>query len=247
MTVNPPRVPRAAQVASNASKGPRVLPGVYTLRLTSGSQVAETKLEVGLDRRASITLADRKAQFDAVMRAHALFGEMSDLVERIEAAEHGAEARLAALAKGDTLAGRLGRLVARLSDARRKIVATKEGGAITGEERIREHLDTVYGALIGWEGRPARYQLDRVEALRRELNDVRQEFETVLKRDVPAIDRELAKRKLGAIARAVAPVQALAGWAPEQGGELSARLLRCLRRGGAECQLESAAARQERD
>ena len=60
---------------------------------------------------------------------------------------------------------------------KREVVATKEGGAITGEERIREHLDTVYGALNSWEGKPAAYQVERVDSLRRELADVEKEFE----------------------------------------------------------------------
>ena len=51
------------------------------------------------------------------------------------------------------------------------IVATKEGGAITGEERIREHLDHLYGALAFWEGRPAKYQIDRIEVLDKELGE----------------------------------------------------------------------------
>jgi hypothetical protein len=58
-------------------------------------------------------------------------------------------------------------------------VATKEGGAITGEERIREHLDDVYGGLMRWEGKPAAYQLARVEVLRRELAEVTKEFDTL--------------------------------------------------------------------
>ena len=58
-------------------------------------------------------------------------------------------------------------------------MATKEGGAITGEERIREHLDTVYGALMSWEGKPASYQVERIEVLRRELADVGKQFDAL--------------------------------------------------------------------
>ena len=86
MQVKPPRVPRAAQVAFNASQGPRVPPGTYTVRLTKGGQTIETKLEIGVDRRAPYGPAERKEQFDAVMRAHALFNDMSVLVDRIDAA-----------------------------------------------------------------------------------------------------------------------------------------------------------------
>ena len=166
MQVKPPRVPRAASLAFSASRGPRVPPGTYTARLTKGVKVIETKIEVGLDRRAPYTAADRKAQFDAVMRAHALFERMSALVDRIDAARK--EAGGGASAKAE-----------RLDALKRRIVATKEGGAITGEERIREHLDTVYGALNGWEGKPAAYQVERVDTLSRELDEVAKELDTI--------------------------------------------------------------------
>ena len=103
------------------------------MRLTKGAEVIETKLEIGLDRRAPYAVAERQEQFDAVMRAHALFGEMSGVVDRIDAARGKAPSGTPLGAKLDAL--------------KKQIVATKEGGAITGEERMREHLDTLYGAI----------------------------------------------------------------------------------------------------
>jgi len=163
MQVKPPRVPRAAQLSQFGTQGPRVPPGVYTLRLHKGGETIETKLEVGLDRRAPYSAADRKAQFDAAMRVHALFGRMSALVDRIQAAA----------AKNKALAPKL-------EEIRKKIVATKEGGAITGEERLREHTDNLYGALLIWEGRPAANQLERIDVLARELGDVEKEADALL-------------------------------------------------------------------
>ena len=55
--------------------------GTYTIKLTRGDQVTETKMTIGLDRRAPYKAADRKAQFGAVMRAHALFNDMSALTD----------------------------------------------------------------------------------------------------------------------------------------------------------------------
>ena len=54
---------------------------------------------------------------------------------------------------------------------RKQIVATTEGGAITGEERLREHTDQLYGAILSYEGKPADYQIARIDSLRRELAD----------------------------------------------------------------------------
>ena len=190
MQVKPPRVPRAAQIAFYATQGPRVPPGTYTVRLTKGGQAIDTPLEIGVDKRAPYGAAERKEQFDAVMRAHALFGEMSELTDRIDAARTAAADRAKALPEADALGKRVRGAVDRLDEIKRKIVATKEGGAITGEERIREHLDIVYGALNGFEGKPARYQVERIEVLRRELADVAKEFDTLAAGELRALSEE---------------------------------------------------------
>ena len=192
MRLPPPRVPRAAQVAFSSTLGPRVLPGTYTARLTKGKQVVEMPLEIGLDRRAPYDVAARHAQLEAVLRVRDLFGRMSADVDRLELARASAQARAGALGVDSELAKRLGAFAARLDDQRKKIVATKEGGAITGEERLREHADSLYGALNGWEGRPGSYQLERIAVLERELGDVERDAQAALG-EVPALNQELEK------------------------------------------------------
>ena len=199
MRVKPPRVPRAAQLAFNAAQGPRVPPGIYTARLTRGAQTIETKVEIGVDRRAPYGAAERREQFEAAMAAHALFNQMSALVDRIEAARGAALQRARALPASDALRGRLQSAADRIEEVKKKIVATKEGGAITGEERLREHLDTVYGAILGWEGRPPRYQVERVDVLKRELEDVAKEFDALAADTLRPINDELKGRRLDPI------------------------------------------------
>jgi hypothetical protein len=196
MRMPAPRVPRAAQLATNAVQGPRVPPGTYTVRLTKGAQVLETKLTVAIDRRAPYGVAERRANFDAGMRMHALFGDMSGLVDRIDGARAAIEARTQALPQADTLGARLRGLSGRLEEVKKKIVATKEGGAITGEERIREHADLLYGAFVQWEGSPAKYQLDRIDVLGRELSEVRAELDQLATTEVRAVDEQLRHRNL---------------------------------------------------
>jgi photosystem II stability/assembly factor-like uncharacterized protein len=198
MRMKPARVPRAAQVAFNATQGPRVLPGTYTVRLTKGPDVVETKLVVGLDRRAPFSKADRKQQFDAATRIQAMFEEMTVLTERIDAARSACEARAKALGE-DPLAAKLRAASTKLEETKKKIVATKEGGAVTGEERIREHLDLLYGAVTVWEGRPARYQLERIDALRRELSDVQATYDAIVANDLSPLDAALVEKKLNPI------------------------------------------------
>src|SRR6202043_3314470 len=176
MREKPPRVPPAAQIAFAGTRGPRLVPGVYTVRLTKAGKVSETKLTVGLDRRAKFTEADRKLQFDAAMKVVALFGEESALMDRIlflrgELAKSGAT-----LPEGDALRKNVSDFDGKVDAVRKKIVATTEGGAITGEERLREHTDKLYGAITSWEGPPSQYQLENTLALRAELVDIDAEF-----------------------------------------------------------------------
>ncbi len=195
MRAKPPRVPPAAQLAFAGTQGPRMPPGEYRIRMTKGDKVYETPLVIGVDRRATYSAADRQAQYDAAMKAHALFGRMSGLVDRVVAVREQATARAAKLPEKDALRAALKGAADGADAIRRKIVASKEGGAITGEERLREHLDQAYGSLTGYDGRPTGYQVERVAVLERELADVEKEFETFLAKDLAAVNKKLGAAK----------------------------------------------------
>jgi hypothetical protein len=79
---------------------------------------------------------------------------------------------------------------------RKKIVATKEGGAITGEERLREYLGDLYGDVSRWEGRPTDEQVARAEVMKRQLDDVVAEFNKLTQEQLPEINAQLEARKL---------------------------------------------------
>src|SRR6266498_161432 len=191
MRAKPPRVPPAAQIAFAGTRGPRLVPGVYTVRLTKGGKVSETKLTVGLDRRAKFSESDRKAQFDAAMKVHALFGDESALLERIVALRKALAQSTAALPEGDPIRKNVSDFDGKVDGVRKKIVATTEGGAITGEERLREHTDQLYGAILSYEGKPGGYQIAYIDTLKRELADATKEFDQLLAQDLPALNESL--------------------------------------------------------
>ena len=193
MQVAPPRVPTAAQASFAGTQGPRVLPGNYTLRMTKGGKVYERTIAVGLDRRATYTAEDRALQFAATMKAHALFGRMSDLVDRLNGYRLAAQQRMQAAGIAKPTREALEHFVDAVEGLRKQVVATKEGGAITGEERLREHLDSAYGALVGYEGRPGEYQIERVRVLERELREVEEGTKTLAAKDLVTLNRVLEK------------------------------------------------------
>jgi len=191
MRAKPPRVPPAAQIAFAGARGPRLVPGVYTVRLTKAGKVSETKLTVGLDRRAKFSEADRKAQFDAAMKVRALFGDESALMDRILDLRKALAQGSAAVPEGDPLRKNISDFDGKVDAVRKKIVATTEGGAITGEERLREHTDQLYGSLLSYEGKPGEYLIAYIDTLKRELADVTKDFEQLIAQDLPALNESL--------------------------------------------------------
>ncbi|MDQ6861889.1 MAG: sialidase, partial [Verrucomicrobiota bacterium] len=191
MREKPPRVPPAAQVAFAGSRGPRVVPGTYTIRLTKGGQTVETKLNIGLDRRAKFTVADRKAQYDAAMRVHALFNGETALMDKIMPLRMAVAKQMKGLPEGDDLRATLAEFDKKVDAVRKQIVATTEGGAITGEERLREHTDQLYGAILSYEGKPGDYQLAYIDALKKELDDTTRDFEQLTNTELPKVNDAL--------------------------------------------------------
>ena len=192
MHLKAPHVPPAVQLAQAGTQGPRIPPGTYTVRMEKEGRTFTTPLAVGLDRRVTWTLADRQAQYEAAMKVYTLFNDESALFARIAGLREQVAAAQKGHAPGDPLQRRLADFDGQLDALRKRIVATTEGGAITGEERLREHTDQLYGAITSWDGPPSRYQLDNIEALRGELGDISGKFEQLTTKQLPSINKALS-------------------------------------------------------
>jgi photosystem II stability/assembly factor-like uncharacterized protein len=196
MRLKPPTVPPAASAAFGAATGPRVLPGTYTVKMTKGDSVYTSKLKLALDPRATYNEQDRREQFDLSMKLYKMLGRMSFAVDSMVNLRDTAAARTAKLPANDALRNNLQQLSQQVDALRSKIVATKEGGAITGEERIREYMTNVYSDVNNYDGKPTNSQVERTDALGRELEDVIKEFDQLTAKQLPGINSGLQKKKL---------------------------------------------------
>jgi len=196
MRMRAPKVPTAASAAFGAAYGPRVPPGIYTVKMTKNKEVYTAQLPVVADPRAKHTAEDRRAQFDLAMKLHNMLGEMSFATERINRLRLALNDRASKLPAGDELRQRLEVASAQVDELRRKIVATKEGGMITGEERLREFLTDLYGNVVFYEGRPSQAQVQRTEVLGREMSDVVKDFDAWTAKELSDLNAALVKKKL---------------------------------------------------
>jgi hypothetical protein len=176
-----------------------VLPGTYTVKMTKDKDLYTTPLQILADPRTKHTAADRKAQFDLATKLAAELGDMTFAVDRLNDVRQALEERAGTLAATDPLATRLRAASATIDALRKKIVATKEGGMITGEERLRENLTDLYGNVVFYDGRPSQTQVERTDAIARELADVVKDFDAWTAKELSGLNTALATKRLAPI------------------------------------------------
>ncbi len=67
---------------------------------------------------------------------------------------------------------------------------------ITGEERLRENLTDLYGNVVFYDGRPSQTQVERTEAIARELADVIKDFDAWAAKELDGLNSALARKRL---------------------------------------------------
>ena len=150
--------------------GPRVPAGKYTVKMIKGKDTFSSTFSLQYDPRSKHSAADQAQQRKTVMQLFGMVERLAGLIEGIIAT------RDKARAAGDT------KLADEMERQRVALVSSKQGEGISGEEKLREELGTLYGNVNMHEGRPTESQLTRMAALEKQLNDALALFEKVAKR-----------------------------------------------------------------
>jgi hypothetical protein len=167
--------------------------------MTKDKEVYTQQLEVLPDPRSTASIEDRKAQWDLSMKLYNLLGDMTYAVEKINGVRLALDQR--ASTASPALKAKLQKASTDVDTLRKKIVATKEGGMITGEERLRENLADLYGNAVFYDGRPSQMQLDRTDAISRELTDVVKGFDAWAAKELPPLNSALGKNPIKVLTR----------------------------------------------
>jgi photosystem II stability/assembly factor-like uncharacterized protein len=198
MRLKSPRTPAGNSViqAPFSFMGPRVLAGSYTIKLTKGGQTLASQVQLVTDPRSTHTVEDRKQQYDTVLELHGMMERLTYVVDATLGARDGLKQRAEALPKGDKLRKQAESLAEELTKFHATLVATGEGGWLSGEEQLREKLGTVYGGVNGYEGRPSRTQLEQVDVLSERLEKAEAKLASVGKGGLAEVNKALTARKL---------------------------------------------------
>jgi hypothetical protein len=184
------------------SRGPRVPPGTYTVRMEMGDWSTERSFEVLGDPRLDTTLADWDAQYDlarqvweslaeshgALARLRDTRSQVADLAKRLEEAGLGEGVAEAATAVRD-----------RLTAIEERIHQTKsESGqdVLNYPPKLDNQIVALLGTVSGGEARPTGGAVARYADLRGELDEVLADLEAVFDAELAEFNKLAAGKDL---------------------------------------------------
>jgi photosystem II stability/assembly factor-like uncharacterized protein len=180
--------------------GPRLPPGTYTVKLVKGDQVLTGQVRLAPDPRSKASDQDRALQYETVMELYDMLADLTYTADAVVGARDQARQRAAGLPDGSALRRQLDRVAGQLDELHAALVATHEGGFLSGEEEQREKMASLYGAINGYEGRPTRSQLDHVKVLKGRLDALSGRLRAVEQGTLAQANRALAAGKRQPIA-----------------------------------------------
>ncbi|HEV2104879.1 MAG TPA: glycosyl hydrolase [Candidatus Eisenbacteria bacterium] len=202
MRLKGPKIPPAANLVPNffAFVGPRAAAGDYTVKLTRNTDTYAAKIRLAPDPRSTHTTEDRAAQVALVHRLYDMLGDLSYTVEGAAALRDSARSAARALGRGK--GAKLTAFADKLEALRGSLVATREGGQLSGDEKLREQLGDLYGNVNGYDGRPTQSQSQLADVLEAELRKAQASLDGMVAKDLPALNAELRGAKLAELKRA---------------------------------------------
>jgi hypothetical protein len=174
--------------AGDPEKGPLVLPGRYTLKLTAAGRTLTTEGEVGPDPRSAATLEDMRANYEFALRTGAALDRLEHDIEtvrtiRAQAADLAKRtARNAAArdlhASAEALAKRCDEIEREMHNPDAKVVydvlAGREGGA-----KLYSQLSNLYSDIQGSDFAPTQGQAGQLEENLATLSTVETELRSM--------------------------------------------------------------------
>ncbi|MBI4409021.1 MAG: glycosyl hydrolase, partial [Gemmatimonadetes bacterium] len=192
MRLPPPRVPPASSLIPPAP-GPRVPEGTYTFKLIKGSVTLPGQVVLAADPRSDHPAEDRQLQQRTALELYRLLEQLAYGVDAANDLRDQARKLAEQMGARSGLGRRLSAYADALEAFRRGLVATSEAGFLSGDEKLREQLGNLYGAVSGYEGRPTSSQLQRKLVLEAGVQDATRRL-AALTAQLEALNAQLGGR-----------------------------------------------------
>jgi hypothetical protein len=197
MRMKAPKGPEGGtKLGSGGFSGPLVLPGTYTASIEIAGKIYEHKFEVAENPYADYTREDRQKQFDMSMQIYKEYEGLGVTTDKINKTQKEIDDLLKNPSLNKKLITQLQTYRDSLENVRKFILPTKKTSIFADEDILRERIGEVYGAILSYEGVPNNTIAQKMEVLKKEINDTNARVEKSNKTYLEKINNQLLEAKL---------------------------------------------------
>lgn len=211
----PKRIPRKSKGEGfsefRGNRGPEVLPGTYTVRVSYGGKTAEGKVQVLGDQRFEITREAREANMATLRRTNKLLDVVADGVERIQRTRRDVDAVTAQLRRDQEAAKKQAGaaddparkavldaardLQRKLGDLEKRFWETEDVKGLEEENDLEQRVGSVARSLgSSWDA-PTPAQLASLDRVEKETRQVIDDLNRFFAEDVAAFRAKVQETK----------------------------------------------------
>jgi hypothetical protein len=194
---------------AGSTRGPLAPPGTYQVRLTAAGETKTQSFTISRNPNApGLTDADLREQFslaiqvrdrvtqanEAVIRIRDLKTQVSERVAAVRAKEKGRNASLAVL-EGEALADKLTKVEGEIYQYRNQ----SSQDPLNYPIKLNNKLAALQGVIEAGDGKPTEQSHAVFKELSGRLDEQLAKLDAIVKTDVPALNKEFAKRKIESV------------------------------------------------
>ena len=195
---DPPKVPKSPGVLGPALHGPTYPPGEYTVKIVKGDKTYNGKISIINDPELPYSAEDRKIQYKTVDKAYNALENLAALDKQVNTLNDSVKSRIKILGDSGKLKDTLTDLSERLNALHAELTSTSKY-SLSGEEKLREKIGDIYGAVLGYLGRPTESQIKRLDLLIADLNNKQDQFNKIVQAELPKINSSLKAKAIESI------------------------------------------------
>jgi hypothetical protein len=150
--------------------------GVYTVKMIKGKKTYETKIELLPSLLNTHSAEDRKIQYKTTMTLYDMQEDLAFLADSLENLRKQLESR------SENARGRLAKNLEQRSSEILTLynsIAERGDGLMDRRQRLRNDVVDLYGAVVGYRGRPTDNQLSQTRVLESRVAKARDQYQTV--------------------------------------------------------------------
>ena len=197
---DPPKVPRSPGILGPALYGPTYPPGEYTVKIVKGDKTYTGKISLINDPELPYSTEDRKMQYETVTKAYDALESLAALDKQVIALNDSVKSRIRILKNSEDLKNTLTNLSEELDNLHKELTSTS-ANRLSGQERLREKIGDIYGAVLRYSGKPTDSQIKRLDILITDLNNKQDQLNNIIQNDLPGVNSSLKAKSVEPITK----------------------------------------------